>query len=66
VVPLAQALRQTFREATVLLLWPRQWTRTCKEMAKLADRMFWVYGESTAARGRAKAEEWVQGLARKK
>jgi hypothetical protein len=35
-------------------------------MAELANRVFWVYGESTAARGRAKAEEWVSGLARKK
>ena len=46
---LAQALKQTSREATVLLY------------AELADRVFCIYNEPAAAKGRGKAEARMAG-----
>ena len=49
-----QALKQTSREATVLLYAPAL-DPHLQEMAGLADRVFCIYGEQASAKGR-KAE----------
>jgi len=57
---LAQALKQTSREATVLLYAPAL-DPHLQEMAELADRVFCIYNESAAAKGRGKAEARIAG-----
>jgi DNA polymerase I len=54
----AQALKQTSREATILLYAPALDTHLQK-MTELADRVFCFYGEQ--ARGRGKAEARMPG-----
>jgi len=58
---LAQHLRQTSREATVLLYAPAM-DPHLQKIAGLADRVFCIYSEP--ARGRSKAEVRVQGAQR--
>ncbi|MDD4160852.1 MAG: hypothetical protein PHW87_00045 [Methanothrix sp.] len=55
---LAQALKQTSREATVLLYAPAL-DPHLQKMAELADRVFCIYNEQ--AKGRAKAEARMPG-----
>ena len=55
---LAQALKQTSREATVLLYAPAL-DPHLQEMAELADRVFCI--EPAAAKGRGKAEARMTG-----
>ena len=57
----AQALRQTSREATILLYAPAL-DPHLQKMAELADRMFCFYEEQ--ARGRAKVEARMPGAQR--
>ena len=57
---IAQALKQTSREATVLLYAP-ELDPHLQEMAELADRVFCIYGEQAAAKGRGKAEARATG-----
>jgi hypothetical protein len=53
---LAQALKQTSREATILLYAPAL-DPHLQKIAELADRVFCIYEERSApTRGRAKAE----------
>jgi len=56
---LAQALRQTSREATVLLYAPAL-DPHLQKMTELADRVFCIYGEQAPAKGR-KAEARMPG-----
>jgi len=57
---LAQALKQTSREATVLL-YAHIWTHQLQEMwQELADRVFCIYGEQAPAKGR-KEEAMMPG-----
>jgi len=56
----AQALRQTSREATILLYAPAL-DPHLQKMAELADRVFCFYEEQAPARGRAKAEARMPG-----
>jgi len=56
----AQALRQTSREATILLYAPAQ-DPHLQKMAELADRVFCFYEEQAPARGRAKVEARMPG-----
>ncbi len=58
---LAQAFRQTSREATVLLYAPAL-DPHLQKMAELADRVFCFYEEQ--ARGRAKVQERMPGAQR--
>jgi DNA polymerase I len=51
----AQHLRQTSREATVLL-YAQALDPHLQEMAELADRVFCIYNEPAGAKGRAKTE----------
>lgn len=57
---LAQALKKTSREATVLLYAPAL-DPHLQEMAKLADRVFCIYNEPAGAKGRGKAEARIAG-----
>ena len=57
---LAQALKQTSREATVLLYAPAL-DPHLQEMAELADRVFCIYNEPAGARSRGKAEARTTG-----
>ena len=57
---LAQALKQTSREATVLLYAPAL-DPHLQEMAELADRVFCIYSEPAGAKGRGKAEARTAG-----
>ncbi len=56
----AQALRQTAREATILLYAPAL-DPHLQKMAELADRVFCFYEEQAPARGQAKAEARMPG-----
>ena len=60
---LAQALKQTSREATVLLYAPAL-DPHLQEMAELADRVFCIYSEPAGAKGRGKAEAMTAGAQR--
>jgi hypothetical protein len=60
---LAQALKQASREATVLLYAPAM-DPHLQKIAGLADRVFCIYSEPAAARGRGKAEARVPGAQR--
>jgi hypothetical protein len=57
---LAQALKQASREATVLLYAPAM-DPHLQKLTELADRVFCIYGESAAAKGRGKAEAKTPG-----
>jgi len=57
---LAQALKQTSREATVLLYAPAL-DPHLQEMAELADRVFCIYNEPAGAKDRGKAEARTAG-----
>jgi len=57
---LAQHLRQTSREATVLLYAPAL-DPHLQEMAELADRVFCIYNEPAGAKGREKTEVRMTG-----
>ena len=57
---LAQHLRQTSREATVLLYAPAL-DPHLQEMAELADRVFCIYSEPAAAKCRGKVEARMTG-----
>ncbi len=57
---LAQLLKQTSREATVLLYAPAL-DPHLQEMAELADRVFCIYNEQAATKGRGKAEARTTG-----
>jgi hypothetical protein len=57
---LAQALKQTSREATVLLYAPAL-DPYLQEMADLADRVFCIYNEPAAVKSRGKAEARMTG-----
>ena len=57
---LAQALKQTSREATVLLYAPAL-DPHLQEMVELADRVFCIYNEPAVAKGRGKAEARTTG-----
>ena len=59
---LAQALKQTSRESTVLLYAPAL-DPHLQEMAELADRVFCIYGEQAPAKGR-KTEAKTPGAQR--
>jgi len=52
---LAQALKQTSKEAMVVLYAPAL-DPHLQEMAELADRVFCIYNEPAGAKGRGKAE----------
>jgi len=56
----AQHLKQTSREATVLLYAPAL-DPHLQKMTELADRVFCIYGEPAAAKGRGKAEAKTPG-----
>jgi DNA polymerase I len=57
----AQALKQTSREATILLYSPAL-DASLQKMTELADRVFCIYeGERAPARGHAKADPKMQG-----
>jgi len=56
----AQALRQTSREATILLYAPAL-DPHLQKMAELADRVFCFYEEQSSARGQAKVEAKMPG-----
>ena len=60
---LAQALKQASREATVLL-YALAMDPHLQKIAGLADRVFCIYSEPAAAKGRGKAEARVQGTQR--
>jgi DNA polymerase I len=60
---LAQALKQASREATVLLYAPAM-DPHLQKIAGLADRVFCIYSEPAAAKGRGKAEARVPGAQR--
>ena len=60
---LAQALKQASREATVLLYAPAM-DPHLQKIAGLADRVFCIYSEPAATRGRVKAEARVPGAQR--
>jgi len=60
---LAQALKQTSREATVLLYAPAL-DPYLQKMTELADRVFCIYGEPAGAKGRGKAEARMPGAQR--
>jgi hypothetical protein len=57
---LAQALKQTSREATVLLYAPAL-DPHLQEMAQPADRVFCIYSEPAGAKGRGMAEAKTTG-----
>ena len=57
---LAQALKETSREATVLLYAPAL-DPHLQEMAELADRVFCIYNEPAVAKGRGKTEARTTG-----
>jgi len=57
---LARALRQTSREATVLLYSPAL-DPHLQKMTELADRVFCIYSEHAPTRGHAKADPKMQG-----
>ena len=57
---LAQALKQTSREATILLYAPAL-DPHLEKMTELADRVFCIYNEPAAAKGRGKAEARTTG-----
>ena len=57
---LAQALKQTSREATVLLYAPAL-DPHLQEMAELADRVFCIYNEPAGTKGQGKAEARMPG-----
>jgi len=57
---LAQALRQTSREATILLYAPAL-DPHLQKLTELADRVFCFYGQPAAAKGRTKAEARMPG-----
>ncbi|MBN1236659.1 MAG: hypothetical protein JW999_11545 [Methanotrichaceae archaeon] len=57
---LAQALKQTSREATVLLYAPAL-DPHLQKLTELADRVFCIYSEPAAAKGRTKAEAKMPG-----
>jgi hypothetical protein len=59
---LAQALRQTSREATILLYAPAL-DPHLQKLTELADRVFCIYSEQTPAKGR-KAEAKMPGAQR--
>jgi hypothetical protein len=59
---LAQALRQTSREATILLYAPAL-DPHLQKIAELANRVFCIYGEQAPAKGR-KAEARMPGAQR--
>jgi hypothetical protein len=54
------APKQTSQEATVLLYAPAL-DPHLQEMAEMADRVFCIYGEPAAAKGRGKAEAKMPG-----
>jgi hypothetical protein len=56
----AQALKQTSREATILLYAPAL-DPHLQKMTELADRVFCFYEEQAPARGRATAEARMPG-----
>ncbi|HOU70290.1 MAG TPA: hypothetical protein PLK88_02715 [Methanothrix sp.] len=58
--PVEAALRQTSREATVLLYSPAL-DPHLQEMAELADRVFCIYSRPAGAKGRGKAEARMTG-----
>jgi hypothetical protein len=60
---LAQAFKQTSREATVLLYAPAM-DPHLQKIAGLADRVFCIYGEPAGAKDRVKAEGRVPGAQR--
>ena len=57
---LAQALKQTSREATILLYAPAL-DPHLQKIAELADRVFYIYNEPAAAKGRGKPEARMAG-----
>ena len=57
---IAQALKQTSREATVLLYAPAL-DPHLQKLTELADRVFCIYGEPAAVKGRVKAEARMPG-----
>ncbi len=57
---LAQALKQTSREATILLYAPAL-DPYLEKMTELADRVFCIYSELAGAKGRGKAEARIAG-----
>ena len=56
----AQALKQTSREATILLYTQALETPRLQKMTELADRVFCIYSEQAPAKGR-KAEAKMTG-----
>ena len=60
---LAQALRQTSREATILLYAPALDPHLQKKLTEVADRVFCIYSEQAPAKGR-KAEAKMPGAQR--
>ena len=56
----AQHLRQTSREATILLYAPAL-DPHLEKMTELADRVFCIYNEPAGAKGRGKAEARMAG-----
>ena len=60
---LAQALKQASREATVLLYAPAM-DPHLQKLTELADRVFCIYSEPAASRGRGKAEARAPGAQR--
>ena len=59
----AQALKQTFREATVLLYAPAL-DPHLEKMTPVADRVFCIYSEPAPTEGRGKAEAKTAGAQR--
>ena len=57
---LAQALKQTSREATILLYAPAL-DPHLEKITELADRVFCIYSEPAGAKGRGKAEARMAG-----
>jgi hypothetical protein len=57
---LAQALKQTSRETTILLYTPAL-DPHLQKMTELADRVFCIYEQAAPAKGRAKAEAKMPG-----
>jgi len=57
---LAQALKQTSREATILLYAPAL-DPHLEKMTELADRVFCIYNEPAEAKGQGKAKARMAG-----